>query len=197
MSYLAVGADAAPVWTQVGSSCRPVGKLATSGPLLTKFKEYQQALNRIATVKNFKQIKADGDLGPATITLYNQIFSDKVTSCSALASAATTGASGPGLAATVSNLNMMANSMGAPPAPPMPPAEIKQKSDGSIVDQAAPMPPDASTLDKITNFATSPMGMAAFGIGIVGLILLTRKKSGPVTSKAAYAPTIAMPAVKV
>lgn len=57
-------------FTVVGGVCKP-----TNFPALAAVRAFQGQLNRVAQMKGFTKIAADGSVGPATLTLFRQVQS--------------------------------------------------------------------------------------------------------------------------
>jgi hypothetical protein len=69
VDQLATGASVGMAdYTSVGGVCK-----ARNKPALTFALNLQNQLNRVAQAKGFSKIKADGAIGPATMTLFNQV----------------------------------------------------------------------------------------------------------------------------
>lgn len=182
MSYSMIGLGA-DTYKVSGSVCKPTD-LAT----LDKFKQLQSQLNRVANGKGLGTITVDGDLGPATVALYNKVVpaASQVSSCAELAQMAT----GVALAAVTA----IANALGYPPPPaPAQPSKPVQRPDGTVYESAPPE--QGSLLNRVTDFVMSPTGLATLG-GLGLVVYLMRRKKGASTPAAASAP-IAAPAVKV
>ena len=78
MTYSPMGALSSSDWKETGSgssmTCKPANFTA-----LAAFKELQSQANRVAQMKGYKKIAVDGDLGPGTAALVNQILGMSVT----------------------------------------------------------------------------------------------------------------------
>ncbi len=163
MSYSMLGAVGAGSFKLVNGVARPVDSVA-----LGNFKAFQQELSR------FGALRVDGDIGPATVKLYNKVVSGSWTA----AQIAT------GIPANTLALMTMANSTGKPPAAALPPSKPVSKPDGTVVEGNPPPYTPETMLDSAMGFVTSPMGLMA-GAAVIGLVLWKKGKGASSSSSTA------------
>ncbi len=157
MSYSMIGAIGAASFKLVNGIAKPIDKEA-----LENFKAFQQELSR------FGALRVDGDIGPATVKLYNKI-ANAVQTAAQIAT---------GIPLLTGALKLKASNEGKPAAKPLPPSRPVQKSDGTWTEANPPGYTPETFVDTAMGFVTSPWGIGA-AAGVVGLLIfLKRRKSG-------------------
>lgn len=66
--------------TRYPGICKPTNETALNRVLF-----FQRQLNRVAQMKNLPKIQVDGDVGPATLKLWNAVMGTSATDCSGIA----------------------------------------------------------------------------------------------------------------
>lgn len=172
MSYSMMGAVGAASFKLVNGVAKPVND-PPEQTNLKNFKAFQQELSR------FGALHVDGDIGPATVKLYNKVVGGSWTA-SQIATA---------IPANTLALMTLANSSGKPPAAPLPASRPVVRSGGTVTEGNPPPYTGETMLDSAMGFVTSPMGMVVLAGGL-GLLWWSKKKGG-----SAAAPVVDMPKV--
>lgn len=178
MSYSMMGAVGAGSFKLVNGVAKPLND-PPAQTNLSNFKAFQQELSR------FGALRVDGDIGPATVKLYN-----KVTGGSHTASQIATAI--PGITLLLKGL---ATKESLPPAKPLPPSRPVAKSDGTVGEGAPPPHTPETMFDTAVGFVTSPLGIAALAGGVGLLFLLGRKKKSSSSAPAAAPAAVAIPKI--
>jgi hypothetical protein len=169
--------------------CKPMFSQAHGGiPTLEKFKAFQSQLNRFASPGTFGSLKVDGQIGPLAVAAVNRVLGTSATSCEQVARLVET---------LTSQLETKAALTKLPPPAPIPPSRPVRQPGGSIREGNPGNPGGASEgslLDKITEFATSPMGLVA-GAAVVGLLIYSKRKKGAAAPAASASTAVAIPKV--
>jgi len=143
--------------TKVPGVCRPMNV-----PALNAVQALQMALDRVADVKGFSKIAVDGDIGPATVALLNQVAatsSSAPVSGGAVPSAPSPLALASMLDTVTTQANTYATGIGAP---------------GTVSTPAAGKPATLATRSGQTMKAPAPNQAAAGGnLGALGTSLST------------------------
>lgn len=148
--------------TPVSGVCKPM-----DAGTLAIYKDLQNQINRLASVKGKSLIGVDGRIGSGTVKALNAVMGTSYSSCDEVAALAN---------ALVGQVKAVANGSGAPtmvqsPAPPAPPSVV---SASGAIDH----PPDWKLkVAGFTGFLKSPLGLAV-GLGTL-IALYSINKSSP------------------
>lgn len=173
MSYSMIGATGdcptgpANAFKLVNGIAKP-----TNCTALEAFQAFQTQLAR------FGALRVDGDIGPATVKLYNKVSGGPFT-------AAQIATAIPG---NTMLLKLKADGESKPAAKPIPPSRPAVK-DGVVVEMNPPPYTPETLMDTVMGFVTSPMGLLA-GAGVVGLLIFMKRKKSGTTSSAISVPEV-------
>jgi hypothetical protein len=162
---------------------------------VSKFKDLQAQLNRIAAVKGFSRISVDGYIGPGTLSLYKKATGITIGSVNTMAQFLL--APGSGVTAKVRSIADAAKAPSSVSSAPGRGRPATVAAGGQVDNSGATEPGfiERIMVGDIGAFV-SPVGIAVVGVVGVGVFFLAkRKRKGSSAPAAAPAAAITVPKV--